>query len=46
MVGDVALPLLFARLPDLRLDDRPGVEPTRFGGWAFRGPLTVPVRWD
>ncbi len=46
MVGDVALPRLFDRLPDLRLDDRPDVAPTRFGGWAFRGPLNVPVRWD
>lgn len=41
LVADVALPLLFDRFPDLRLDG-----PVRFHGWAFRGPLSVPVRWD
>lgn len=40
LVGDVALPKLFERLPDLRLA---GEVP--FGGWAFRGPLTMPVAW-
>ena len=49
LVGQVALPRLFERLgPDLRLD--PGgvdeAERIRFGGWAFRGPLNLPVRWD
>ena len=43
MVADVALPTIFARLGDLRLDE---AEPVRFGGWAFRGPLNLPVRWD
>jgi hypothetical protein len=38
----VALPMLFEALPGLALD--PEGE-TRFGGWAFRGPLAVPVRW-
>ncbi|MCB1542526.1 MAG: cytochrome P450 [Rhodoblastus sp.] len=44
MVADVALPTIFARLRDLRLDEE--AEPARFGGWAFRGPLNMPVRWS
>lgn len=40
LIAQVALPMLFDRLPDLRLDG-----PARFGGWAFRGPLTMPVAW-
>ncbi len=40
LIGDVALPMLFDRFPNLKLDGE-----ARFGGWAFRGPLTVPVRW-
>lgn len=43
LIAEVALPKLFAALPGLRLAD-PGA--VRFGGWAFRGPLTVPVVWD
>lgn len=43
MVADVALPTIFARLRGLRLDE--DAEPVRFGGWAFRGPLNMPVRW-
>jgi cytochrome P450 len=43
MVADVALPGIFAQLKGLRLDD---VEPARIGGWAFRGLLNLPVRWD
>jgi cytochrome P450 len=41
LIVDVALPMLFARLPGLRLSGE-----TRFHGWAFRGPLGVPVEWD
>lgn len=41
LIADVALPMLFDRLPRLRLQ---GDVP--FGGWAFRGPLRVPVTWD
>lgn len=41
LIVDVALPLLFARLPSLRLDGE-----TDMAGWAFRGPRSVPVRWD
>jgi cytochrome P450 len=40
LIADVALPMLFDRLPGLDLAGE-----ARFGGWAFRGPLTVPVRW-
>ncbi|ABD06646.1 putative Cytochrome P450 [Rhodopseudomonas palustris HaA2] len=43
MVADVALPGVFARLTDLRLDPR---EPVRIGGWAFRGLLNLPVVWN
>lgn len=42
LIAEVALPALFARLPGLRLADGAAV---RFGGWAFRGPLSVPVVW-
>lgn len=41
LIAEVALPMLFDRFPKLRLD---GDVP--IGGWAFRGPLAVPVRWD
>ncbi len=40
LIAEVALPMLFDRLPGLGLDGE-----ARFGGWAFRGPLAVPVRW-
>jgi cytochrome P450 len=43
MVADVALPSTFARLKGLRLDES---EPVRIGGWAFRGLLNLPVKWD
>jgi cytochrome P450 len=43
MVADVALPGIFARLTGLRLDT---TEPARIGGWAFRGLLNLPVKWD
>lgn len=41
LIAEVALPMLFERLPRLALEGE-----TRFGGWAFRGPLAVPVTWD
>ena len=44
LVGDIALPMIFDRLDGLRLDE--SAEPTEFGGWAFRGPLNVPVTWQ
>lgn len=40
LIGEVALPMLFERLPNLRLAGT-----ARFGGWAFRGPLDMPVQW-
>jgi cytochrome P450 len=43
MIADVALPGVFARLKNLRLDDS---APVRIGGWAFRGLFNLPVRWD
>ena len=43
LVAEVALPRLFAALPNLRLADPSAVA---FDGWAFRGPLRVPVAWD
>jgi cytochrome P450 len=43
MVADVALPSLFSRLKNLRLDDR---APVRVVGWAFRGLLNLSVAWD
>jgi len=43
MVADVALPGIFATLKGLRLDEARQV---RIGGWAFRGLLDLPVRWD
>lgn len=45
LVATSALPRLFERVGSrLRLDDDAGI--VRFGGWAFRGPLSLPVRWD
>lgn len=40
MIADVALPLLFQRLPGITLD--PTV-PVRVSGWAFRGLQNLPV---
>ena len=41
LIAEIALPLLFERLGNLRLaGDVP------FQGWAFRGPTRVPVSWD
>jgi cytochrome P450 len=39
LIARTALPMLFDALPELALDG-----PVRFHGWAFRGPLSVPVR--
>jgi cytochrome P450 len=43
MIADVALPSLFSRLGNLRLDER---APVRIVGWAFRGLLNLGVAWD
>lgn len=41
LIADVALPTIFDQLPGLRLDGE-----VSFGGWAFRGPLGMPVAWS
>ncbi|WP_407147415.1 cytochrome P450 [Bradyrhizobium sp. ORS 86] len=42
-VGKIVAPMLFERLRNLRLrDDAPPV----VRGWVFRGPVSLPVRWD
>ena len=41
MVGEIAVPLLFDRLPGLRLNGN-AIE----RGWVFRGPVSLPVHWD
>ena len=43
LIAEVALPAVFARLENLRLDAR---EEVKLGGWAFRGVLNLPVLWD
>lgn len=40
LITQIALPLLFETLPDLRLTG-----PVPHTGWAFRGPTHVPVAW-
>lgn len=41
LITEVALPLAFTHLKNLRLaGDVP------FTGWAFRGPVKMPVKWD
>ncbi|WP_415920373.1 cytochrome P450 [Tateyamaria sp. SN6-1] len=41
LIAGHALPMLFDQLPNLRL-----AGDVTFAGWAFRGPLSVPVAWD
>ncbi len=43
LVSEVALPMVFDRLKGLALGDPDAV---RVGGWAFRGVLNLPVRWE
>lgn len=40
LVAEVALPMLFDHLPDLRLNGE-----AKMAGWAFRGLTTLPVAW-
>lgn len=42
LIGEVAIPKLFSRFPNLRLDERSAV---LFHGWAFRGPVKVQCLW-
>ncbi len=41
LITQVALPMAFRHLKDLALDG-----PASFSGWAFRGPVSVPVKWS
>ena len=41
LIADCAMPTIFEQLPNLRPDGE-----VEFGGWAFRGPLALPVAWD
>jgi cytochrome P450 len=40
LVAQYAVPMFLERFPDVALTG-----PAPFHGWAFRGPLSVPVRW-
>lgn len=40
LIAEVALPMIFDRLSGLELAGK-----VPFGGWAFRGPLEMPVTW-
>lgn len=42
-VAATALPMLFDRIPDLRLDPD---NPAQASGWVFRGMSKMPVQWD
>ncbi len=42
-VGEIMLPMLFERFPNMRLDNRQDVV---WSGFGFRGPLNLPVRLD
>ena len=41
LIADVALPTFFEYFPRVEIDAE-----VPFGGWAFRGPLALPCRWD
>jgi len=41
LVAEIAVPEAFRRLRQMRL-----AGPVVYRGWAFRGPVAVPVRWD
>lgn len=43
LVGEVAVPRLLERLPNLQLDR---TQPVIERGWVFRGPTCLPVCWD
>lgn len=43
MIADIALPAIFSRFVNLRIVDD---TPVRIGGWAFRGLLNLPLKWD
>lgn len=41
-IADHALPILYERIPDLRLDSE---RETTWNGWVFRGITALPVTW-
>ncbi len=41
LIAEVTVPAIFKTLHGLKLDGE-----TRFGGWAFRGPISSPVVWS
>lgn len=41
LIAEVVVPTVFERLDGLKLDST-----VKFGGWAFRGPVSMPVRWN
>jgi cytochrome P450 len=41
LLTEVALPMIFEALPNMRLAGEP-----KFGGWAFRGLQSLPVAWN
>jgi cytochrome P450 len=41
LIAEIALPLAFKHMKNLKLTD-----PPTFTGWAFRGPQSMPVAWD
>ena len=43
VAASIAVPMLFKRLKNLRLD--PDAQPVE-RGWVFRGPTSLPVVWD
>ena len=43
MVGEIAVPMIFDRLKNLRLHSE---KPVTERGWVFRGPISLPVQWD
>ena len=43
LIAEIAMPALFARLPDLRLAPDASIHAI---GWAFRGIQQLPVEWD
>ena len=43
MVGEIAVPMIFDRLKNLRLHES---KPVVQSGWVFRGATSFPVQWD
>lgn len=41
LIAEVAMPMIFDRLPRLRIEGA-----VEFGGWAFRGPTKLQVAWQ